>query len=90
MDGFLQALHAQRSVFHNFVSKISLEHEINDRNFDDFEQVPDDLQDVVVSPRNLEIPNLEGQAPRDHIIIQVADLEAAKKLIVDFPKFPRN
>lgn len=90
MDGFRQALASQHSVIQDidvymraFEAGVNPNELINDVDFDGFQRVRGELQDVVVVHEDLEVPDLESRGPKTAPLFSDKQIETINKIIAE-------
>ncbi|WP_412756927.1 coiled coil protein [Legionella bozemanae] len=89
MDGFWNAFALQHTLTQDidlhtraFQAGVHADDLINDVDFDGFQRIRGELQDVVVVKEDLEVPDLESKGPREsHTLLNDSELEKINTLI---------
>lgn len=89
MDGFWNAFALQHTLTQDidlhtraFQAGVHVDDLINDVDFDGFQRIRGELQDVVVVKEDLEVPDLESKGPREsHTLLNDSELEKINTLI---------
>ncbi|MGL5741466.1 MAG: coiled coil protein [Legionella sp.] len=88
MDGFWHAYATQRHYgqdaglrFQAFFAGVQVDDLIDDADFDGFQRIVGELQDVVVVREDLEVPDLEGNAPKKAVLFSEPELTRIEGLI---------
>lgn len=90
MDGFRRALASQHSLIQDidvymraFEAGVHPNELIEDVDFDGFQRVRGELQDVIVVHEDLEVPDLENKGPKTTSLFSDKQIETINKLIAE-------